>query len=103
MSTASSRIIDLDSVREGRAVLSAEEQQLVGVARLLLAAPRFAILGPLAPSLGVGQATRVLAALAGVGYVVLGDRALGRALVDAVVDIGADGTWTQTPMKEETR
>jgi hypothetical protein len=65
---------------------------------LLLAAPRFAILGPLAPSLGVGQATRVFAALAerGVGYVFLGDR----ALVDAVVDIGADGTWTQTPMKE---
>lgn len=92
-------------MRDWRAVLSAEEQQLVGVARLLLAAPRFAILGPLAPSLGVGQATRVLAALAerGVGYVVLGDRALGRALVDAVVDIGADGTWTQTPMKEETR
>jgi hypothetical protein len=39
----------------------------------------------------------------GVGNVVLGDRALGRALVDAVVDIGADGTCTQTPMKEETR
>ena len=35
----------------------------------------------------------------GVGNVVLGDR----ALVDAVVDIGADGTCTQTPMKEETR
>jgi vitamin B12/bleomycin/antimicrobial peptide transport system ATP-binding/permease protein len=95
---ASSRIIDRDSARDWRAVLSAEEQQLV--ARLLLAAPRFAILGPLAASLGVGQATRVLAALAerGVGYVVLGDR----ALVDAVVD-GADGTWTQTPMEEETR
>jgi hypothetical protein len=39
----------------------------------------------------------------GVGNVALGDRALGRALVDAVVDIGADGTCTQTPMKEETR
>jgi len=48
---------------------------------------------------------RVLAALAerGVGYVVLGDRALGRTLVDAVVDIDADGRWTQPPMKEETR
>ena len=92
-------------MRDWRAVLSAEEQQLVRVARLLLAAPRFAILGPLAPSLGVGQAKRVLAALAerGVGYVVLGNRAPGRALVDAVVDIDADGTWTQTPMKEETR
>jgi hypothetical protein len=61
MSTASSRIIDLDSVRDWRA------------------------------------------AERGVRYVVLGDRALGRALVDAVVDIGADGTWTQTPRKEETR
>ena len=92
-------------MRDWRAVLSAEEQHLVGVARLLLAAPRFAILGPLAPTLGFGQATRVLVALPerGVGYVVLGDRALGRALVDAVVDIGADGTWTETPMKEETR
>ncbi|MBZ5590095.1 MAG: hypothetical protein LAO05_16190 [Acidobacteriia bacterium] len=83
-------------MRDWRAVLSAEEQQLIGVARLLPAAPRFASRGPLAPSLGVGQATRVLAAPAerGVGYVVLGDRALARALVDAVVDIGADGTWT---------
>jgi putative ATP-binding cassette transporter len=91
-------------VRDWRAVLSAGEQQLIGVARLLRAAPRFAILGPLAPSLDVGPATRVLAALAerGVGYVVLGDRALGRALVDAVVDIGVR-TWTQTAMKEETR
>ena len=54
---------------------------------------------------GSGKRRASLAALAerGVGYVVLSDRALGRALVDAVVDIGADGTWTQTPMKEETR
>ena len=92
-------------MRDWRDVLSAKEQQLVGVARLFLAAPRLAVLGPLAPSLGVERATRVLAALAerGVGYVVLGDRELGDAVVDAVVDIGTDGTWTQTPMKEETR
>jgi len=30
-------------------------------------------------------------------------RDLGDAAVDAVVDIGADGTWTHTPTKEETR
>ena len=99
------RVGGLDSVLDWRDVLSTEEQQLVGVARLLLAAPRFAILGPLAPSLGVERATSVLAALAerGVGYVVLGDPELGRALFDAVVDIGPDGTWTHTPTKEETR
>ena len=59
------------------------------------------------PSLGIEEATRVLDALAerGVGYIVLGDRELGRelAVVDAVVDIGTDGTWTRTPTKEETR
>ena len=99
------RVGGLDGIRDWRDVLSTEEQQLVGVARLLLAAPRFAVLGPLAPSLGVERATHVLAALAkrGVGYVVLGDGELGRALFDAVVDIGADGTWTHTPTKEEPR
>jgi len=33
----------------------------------------------------------------------VGTRAATRALFDAVVDIGADGTWTHTPTKEETR
>jgi len=99
------RVGGLDSARDWRDVLSTEEQQLVGAARLLLAAPRFAVLGPLVPSLGIEEATRVLDALAehGVGYIVLGDRELGRELVDAVVDIGTDGTWTRTPTKEETR
>jgi len=107
--SAVSRAGGLDSARDWREILSADEQLLLGVARLLLATPRFAVLGPLVPSLGVEQATRVLAALAErcVGYVLLGDRELGRelgsAVVDAVVDIAADGTWTYTVTKEPIR
>jgi len=99
------RVGGLESARDWRDVLSLEEQLLMGVARLLLAAPRFAVLAPLAPILGVDRAAHILAALAarGVGYVILGDGALSRDLFDAIVEIGADGTWTHTPMKEETR
>jgi len=99
------RVGGLDSARDWHDVLSIEEQHLVGVARMLLAAPPFAVLGSLAPCLGVDRAKRVLAALAerGIGYVVLGDGELGDALFDATVDIAADGTWTHTPTKKETR
>jgi hypothetical protein len=63
------------------------------------------VLAPLAPSLGTDRAADILAALAerGVGYVVLGDGALSRDLFDAIIDIGADGTWTHTPTKEVPR
>ena len=84
----------------GYDVLSVDEQQLVGVARLLLAAPRFAVLAPAA--LGTEQAAHVLATLAehGIGYVVLGDSGLDRDCFDAIVEIAADGTWTHTVTTE---
>jgi putative ATP-binding cassette transporter len=102
LDTAVRRVGGLDSAQNWRDALSTEEQQLVGVARMLLAAPRFVVLAPLTPTLGVQGATRVLSALAerGVGYVVLGNSELGRELFDAIVDIGADGTWTHTPTKD---
>ncbi len=99
------RVGGLDSTHDWRDLLSLEEQLLVGVARLLVAAPQFAVLAPLAPSLGAERAAHILAALTerGVGYIVLGDRELSRDLFDAIVDISADGTWTHTrlpPLKE---
>jgi vitamin B12/bleomycin/antimicrobial peptide transport system ATP-binding/permease protein len=99
------RVGGLEGARDWRDVLSLEEQLLVGVTRLLLAAPHFAVLAPLAPSLGTDRAADILAALAerGVGYVVLGDGALSSDLFDAIIDIGADGTWTHTPTKEVPR
>ena len=102
LDTAVRRVGGLDSAQNWRDALSTEEQQLVGVARMLLAAPRFVVLAPLTPTLGVQGATRVLSALAerGVGYIVLGDSELSRDLFDAIVDIRADGTWTHTAAKE---
>jgi putative ATP-binding cassette transporter len=99
---AARRTGNLDTVRNWGAVLSVEEQQLLGIARLLLAAPRFAVLPPLAHSLGCERTAHVLTTLAGhgIGYVVLGNGGLDRGCFDAVVDIAADGTWTRSETKE---
>ena len=82
--------------------LSLDEQRLVGAARVLLAAPRFALIARLEAGVGAARAAEILAALAarGIGYVVFGDDALGRGHFDAVVDIAADGTWTWTATRE---
>jgi len=99
------RVGGLDSAHDWRDLLSLEEQLLVGVARLLVASPQFAVLASLPPSLGADRAAHVLGALTerGVGYIVLGDRELRRDLFDAILDIRADGTWTHTPSKEDGR
>jgi putative ATP-binding cassette transporter len=85
-------------VEVDRDALSLEEQRLIEVARVLLAAPRFALLARLEGIVGAVRAAEVLGALAarGIGYVVLGDDALGREHFDAVVEIAPDGTWTKT-------
>jgi putative ATP-binding cassette transporter len=89
---------DLDAERDWADVLSLEEQRLVGVARGLLGAPRFAVLERLQGGVGATRAARVLDALAlrGVGCVVVGDEAAGHARFDAVIEIAPDGTWTRT-------
>ena len=94
---AGSLDVDLD-----RDFLSPEEQRLVEVARLLLAAPRFALLARLEAGIGAARAAEVLAALTtrGIGYVVLGDDALASEHFDAVVDIAPDGTWRRTVRRE---
>lgn len=92
----------LDGARDWGGVLAADEQLRVELARLLLARPTVAVLGPLVPPLAAEQATRALAALAGHGiaYVVLGDGGLDRGCFDAVLAIAADGSWTHDPTKE---
>jgi putative ATP-binding cassette transporter len=95
------RVGGLD-VEPDRDVLSSEEQRLLGVARVLLAGPRYALLARLEAGVGAGRAAEVLAALAarGIGYVVFGDEGLGREHFDAVVEIAPDGTWTLTQTQE---
>jgi putative ATP-binding cassette transporter len=92
----------LDVERDWDDFLSLDEQRLVGVARVLLAAPRFALLARLESGVGAVRAAEVLAALAtrGIAYVVFGDEALGREHFDAVVEVAPDGTWTRTATRE---
>jgi len=87
-----------------RDALSLEEQRLVGAARVLLAAPCFALIAGLEAGVGAPRAAEVLIALAsrGIGYVVFGDEGLGREHFDVVLDIAADGTWTCSTRGEVT-
>jgi len=97
------RVGGLDLEGDWDDALSLEEQRLVGVARLLLAAPRLVVLARPA-GLGIDRAEKILTALAerGVAYVALGDGALAREHFDAVVEIAPDGTCTRTDVKETT-
>jgi putative ATP-binding cassette transporter len=90
----------LDVECDWGAALSLDEQRLLSVARVLLVAPRFAVLARLGAGVGAARAAEVLTALAArhIGYVVLGDEVLGREYFDAVVEIAPDGTWTRTAM-----
>ena len=94
------RVGGLDVQRDWNDVLSLDEQRLVGVAHLLLASPPYAVLARPAASLGPERAAEVLAALRkqGVGYVVIGNGALGHEPFDAVVEIAPDGTWSRKPV-----
>jgi len=87
----------LDVERDWDDLLSLDEQRLIGVARIVLAAPAFAMLADLNEALGAERAQRVLTMLAegGVGCVELGARAVVRGTVDTTVEIAADGTWTR--------
>jgi putative ATP-binding cassette transporter len=91
-------------VEIGRDMLSNDEKWHVEVARTLLAAPRFVVLGGLEDAVGATRAADLLRALAarGIGYVVLGDEPLPAVHFDAVIDVAPDGTWKQTVTQEVT-
>ncbi|TMA79690.1 MAG: ABC transporter ATP-binding protein/permease [Deltaproteobacteria bacterium] len=92
----------LDVERDWDDLLSLDEQRLIGVARIVLAAPAFAMLADMNEALGAERAQRVLTMLAegGVGCVELGARDIVRGTVDTTIEIAADGTWTRV---EESR
>jgi putative ATP-binding cassette transporter len=91
------RVGGLDREGDWDDLLSLEEQRLVEVARMLLAAPRFVGLTRVEASLGAATAAEVLEMLRarGIGYVVLEDDAATAAQFDEAVQIAADGTWAR--------
>jgi putative ATP-binding cassette transporter len=85
--------------------LSLEEQRLLEIARMLLAAPAFVVLMRLAANLGVATAVEARAALSarGIGYLALEtEAAASDAQCDAVVQIAPDGTWSRIADKAAT-
>jgi vitamin B12/bleomycin/antimicrobial peptide transport system ATP-binding/permease protein len=92
----------LDVERDWDNILSLDEQHLLVFARLLIAAPRFALLDRIGTALAPEQVKRVLDILAknGVTYMVvaLGEGSLER--YSAVLDLHEGGSWRWTPLKD---
>lgn len=105
VAAAVERVGGLGVERDWDDLLSVEEQRLVGLAHLLVVVPRFAVIAHLAEGLGAAGAARVLTALVerGVGCMALGDGVVRHADFDVVIEIAADGGWTQTPTSAPTR
>jgi len=86
----------LDVERDWDDVLSLAEQQLFSVARVVLAAPRFAFLERPRAALGSEQTDRILSLLweRSITYLTLGDGGDSLGDYDAVLELAGDGGWT---------
>jgi putative ATP-binding cassette transporter len=95
----------LDVERDWDDLLSIDEQQLLLLARVLLAGPRFAVLDRPALALGPEQAAHALALLATASITTVtfaSDPALADQQ-DARLELFDDGRWTWTPLRAESR
>jgi putative ATP-binding cassette transporter len=98
------RVGGLDVERNWDDALSVEEQRLVEVARMLLAAPSFVVLTRFDASVGAAVAAESRAALSarGIGQLVLENQLPAAGEFDDVVQIAADGSWTRTGSRVAT-
>ena len=95
----------LDVERDWDDQLSIDEQQLLSLARVLLAAPRFAVLDRPALVLGPERAAHALALLATASITTVtfaSDPALADQH-DARLELFDDGRWTWTSLRAESR
>ena len=90
------RMGGLDVERDWDDALSLGEQQLLSVARVVLATPRFAFLERPRTALGSEQVDRILSLLSerSITYLTLGDGSDGLDDYDAVLELAGDGGWT---------
>jgi putative ATP-binding cassette transporter len=91
----------LDVERDWDDSLSLGEQQLLSVARAVLAAPRFVFLERPRTVLGPEQVDRILSLLSerSITYLTLGNGEDGLQEYDAVLELAGDGGWTWTPVE----
>ena len=96
LESALERMGGLDVERDWDDALSLGEQQLLSVARVLLAAPRFAFLERPRMAFGPEQVDRILSLLSkrAITYLTLGDGGDGIDDYDAVLELADDGGWS---------
>jgi len=102
VASAVERVGGLDVENDWDGLLSVEEQQLICLTHLLIAAPRFAVVVRLGADHSRIAMTRVLAALAaqGTGCLTLGNATLRDEDFDSVIEIAADGSWRRSVKRE---
>jgi putative ATP-binding cassette transporter len=95
------RVGRLDVERDWDDLLSLGEQQLVGIARVLLAAPQFAMLHRIETTLGAEQVATALRLLAEaeVTVIELAETDAGRDAFDALLELRTDGSWSFGPLR----
>ena len=98
------RVGGLDVERDWGNILTVGEQQLLGVARLLIAQPRFAFLDRATNALSTARARHVYELLShtSITYISVGDQAFLRDFHDNVMELQEDGKWTYGPAREQT-
>ncbi|TCL71772.1 SbmA/BacA-like family transporter [Rhizobium sp. BK251] len=91
----------LDTETDWEMVLALHEQQLLALAGLLLAAPRFAFLDRVNTTLGPQQLDKILQMLSArsIGYINNAGAEEPRDIYDAVLEFREDGKWTWTPSR----
>jgi putative ATP-binding cassette transporter len=89
----------LDVERDWDDLLSLDEQRLIGIARVLLATPQFAVLAFIDEALGRDSAQHLLALLAErqIGCLELAGKGRDRQGVAMTVDVAADGSCEAHP------
>jgi putative ATP-binding cassette transporter len=94
----------LEAEHDWEELLSLGEQQQLAFARVLLAAPRFALLDRPATLLGAADVRRSLALLAAHGITSVTFAPDGQLAEqhDALLEVAEDGTWTWQPISEES-
>jgi putative ATP-binding cassette transporter len=97
--------VGLDSEVDWASALSLGEQQLVAVARLVLAEPQFAFLERPHTTLTPDQVAAMLDLLTehAITYVTIDDRELELDRYDALLELGAGGAWEWRPAREEAK
>ena len=90
------RVGGLDVERDWANILTVGEQQLLGIARLLIAQPKFAFLDRATNALSTARARHVyeLLSYTSITYISVGDHVGLRDFHDNVMELSDDGKWT---------